>query len=324
METMPLFFYPSTLALVSDDEHYLNTITYLANKKNIALAVRSSTEAIQILTNYKSYLAHKNFFPHASKNSNLGKSQTTPISFDITMIAEMMNDLNRHQEISVIVIDLEISEIKIIELARACTHLPIRKILLAEFEKIDMKSLELNDNPLDRLICKSDKSLNDTFLYYIDELTLSYFREMTRPLLKHLESEHLTPLSDPAFIHFFTEYCLKNDVIEYYLIHTLGSFLCIDKHGYQFFFVMHTDHSIERWLTLNGNVKNELINDVNARKKIPFFGLKKDAWQTPINEWEEYSYPANLLEGRERYYWSSTKKEEQANQEPLPIFELCE
>ena len=213
---------------------------------------------------------------------------------------------------------------KILELAKACTHLPIRKILLAESERTDAEFSKSNDNIHDRSVCKNDKNLNDTLLCYIDELTLSYFCEMTRPLLKYLEAEHLTPLSDPIFIHFFTEYCIKNDVSEYYLIHTLGSFLCIDKYSYQFFFIMHTDYNIERWLTLNGNVKNALSNDVSTRKKISFFGLEKDAWQTPVNEWGEYSYPTNLLEGRQRYYWSSTKKGKEANQEPLPIFELFE
>jgi hypothetical protein len=47
------------------------------------------------------------------------------------MIAEMMNNPNRLQENSVIVIDLKITKMRIIQLAKSCIHLPIQKNTLA-------------------------------------------------------------------------------------------------------------------------------------------------------------------------------------------------
>ena len=126
-------------------------------------------------------------------------------------------------------------------------------------------------------------------------------------MLSYLETESKLPLSDQFFIDFFEKYCERNSIREFYLIDKQGSFLCIDNKGHRSYFILQTDRGIDAWLTLysadKGLSKDELAL-IADRKKIPFFGQGKEAWQIDSSQWSNYLYTANFLEGREQYFWA--------------------
>ena len=138
-------------------------------------------------------------------------------------------------------------------------------------------------------------------------------KKITAPLLAHLEAEGVTPLSDSVFVNFFLRYCEIKKIREYYLIDKQGSFLCIDDAGLHSFFVVHSDHSLDNWIK-NYNAEDELSSDllseINLRKKIPFFGMSKEAWNIPISEWKNYFFTPNPLSGRENYFWFNMGEED--------------
>ena len=306
MKTLPLFYYPNTWVLVDDNHTVLNTMTEAFSKKCAVKSFLSSEECLRFLKNYISPLSKYNFIESDINDENYGLSAKNPMNLDITKIAKLREDKHRHHEITVAILDYQMPIMNGLTLAERIQDFPIQKILLTG-DITEIKAIEgFNKNLIQKFIQKSSVSMLKDLDNYTEELSSRYFEHLTKPILAHIEAENKTALSDPVFIDFFEEHCRKNSIKEYYLVDKNGSFLCVDAEGKQSFLVVHTDKSMSEWLAV---YKNELhLSDVNMvaiseYKKIPFFGIEKEAWQIPSDEWEKYFYTASTLMGREKYYF---------------------
>jgi len=44
-----------------------------------------------------------------------------------------------------------------------------------------------------------------------------------------------------------------------------------------------------------------------------FFGIGKDPWEFSSADWHKYFYPADIIQDREKYYWSIINSKEEIN-----------
>lgn len=307
MKALPVFYYPTTWLWIDDDSLLLSSIPHIFTEHDHIKLFQSPKECLSFLHSYQPFLTKKSFLKSIMNDENYGVLQHTPIDFDITMLANIANDPSRHNEITTMIIDYNMPEMDGFSLAQACQSFPIKKILLTGKAKKEEAIIGFNKNLIHRFVQKGVTNLEHELIMQLKELSYQYFQEITTPLLSCLETENPLPLSDPIFIAFFKAYCKKYNVTEYYLIDKQGSFLCINNKREKFYFVIQTDHNIEAWLTIYGTEK-ELSDDqktlLQERKKIPFFGGGKEAWQVNPLNWPEHFYTPDILEGRVRYFWT--------------------
>ena len=168
-----------------------------------------------------------------------------------------------------------------------------------------------NNKLIDGFITKSDINLLRNLTDSIKLLEQQYFIELTKTIKNNLEISHSLPLSDPIFIDFFNEWIVANNIIEYYLIDKNGSFLTINSQNEQSYFIVHTDYSLNNLVNIYQEDEQlfQVINSFESRQKIPFFGQNISADDIAPRLWDNYLYKPNLLEGREKYYWCSIKRQ---------------
>lgn len=308
MQTLPLFYYPTKWVWVDDDSTLLDCMVGFFSEHNRILAFDSPTNCLQYLQKYRSPLSEKQFIQCNFEDENCGLLQYTPLNFNVTDIAKMVNDKHRYDEITALVIDYHMPEMDGFTLAQALKDLDVDKILLTG-QAQDQEAIHgLNDNLIHRFVRKGETDMEEKLLHYLKEMSYQYFQKKSAPLISLIEAENKLPLSDPAFINFFKKYCHDNQICEYYLIDKEGSYLCIDKKGNQSCLVIQTDNSIENWLTsysASASLSPKDLHFLQTKNKIPFFGVSKEAWQFETHEWASHFYPASILDGRERYYWAS-------------------
>lgn len=307
MKTLPLFYYPSTWIWVDDDHTLLRTMTETFSEQSAIKSFLSSQDCLNFLADYTSPLSKYNFIQSDLHDENYGLLTKNPMNFDVTQIAKLYEDKQRHNEATVIVIDYQMPVMNGLVLAEKIQSLPIQKILLTGNIQ-ETKAVEgFNNNLIQKFIQKTSVNMYDNLSNYAKELSLFYFEQITKPLLSYLETENKTPLSDPVFIDFFENHCDKNKINEYYLIDKHGSFLCVDEHGARSFVVMHSSKSIEQWLSVYSDEKSlskENVELIRKGKKIPFFGAGKEAWQISSDDWEKHLYNATPMIGREKYFFA--------------------
>jgi CheY-like chemotaxis protein len=265
---------------------------------------------LEFLTSNKSPLSKYTFLKSITSDENYGILQHTPIDFDITKLAQLADDINRHNEITVMIIDYHMPEMDGFSLAKACDQPLLQKILLTGKAQDSQAISGFNSNLIQRYIQKNESEMEEKLINYSKKLSSQYFRILTAPLLAFLEVDGLLPLSDKIFIEFFEGYCEKNKICEYYLIDKQGSFLCINDKGIRSCLVLQSEKGIDSWIETYGHEKEFSETDLAAlsnRTKIPFFGIGKEAWEFEDSSWQKHLYLANLLEGRNIYYWATVE-----------------
>lgn len=307
MNHLPLFYYPNKWIFVDDDQMLLDTVKEVFGGQNRIDTFRSVKECLLSLYSYQPPLKKYNFSSSNVEDEAYGSLQRIPGNFDITCIAEKLaNDPSRHNEITVLVLDYEMPGMNGLTLAKLVSNNSIKKILLTGKAQSDLPLEGLSKNLINKFLQKSDHEMGDKLINYLNELTFKYFQEASSNFLTHLETEAKIALSDQIFIEFFKDYCEKNKIIEFYIIDKQGSFLCIDDLGKKTCLVVQSEGSIDEWIKLHSDsVPENILNIIRTRQKISFFGIGKEAWQADQLQWEDHLYVPNILDGREKYFWTT-------------------
>lgn len=308
MRSLPLFYYSGTYLLVDDDSLMLSTLkeTIIGNGEIIRL-FSSPQDCLLYINDYHIPSSQYNFLSSNHDDENYGLLSRAPMDFNVTRIIDLLDNENRHNEITVMIIDYKMPLMDGISLSEKIKSFPIKKVLLTGTAKEDKVLEAFNNGLIQRFIQKASVSMHENLLNYVHELSMLYFSELTKPLLNYLETENKISLSDPVFIDFFENYCQENKIREFYLIDKQGSFLCIDENKRPSFLIIHTNTSIEQWLSIYKNepfLTSDDERSVKERRKIPFFGLGKEAWHVPAEEWKNHFYKSSVLFGREIYFYT--------------------
>lgn len=308
MLIQPLFYFPSTMIAVDDQPNTLLSVNLLFEKNYQMRTFQDPQNALDDLTNYRPPLSQIPFLRAATENMNSDLLENCPVDFNVLNIAQLAEYAERQKEISVLIIDFNMPGMNGLEVCRALQDTPMKKILLTGDSNYQEAIAAFNGRIIDHFIHKGSATLTEELTRSVQNLTTQYFYERSQALLAHLETYKPLPLSDPKFIAFFEAWCQKNTIREYYLMDRTGSFLCINAQGKTLHFVVHTDNTLNTFVDLyDDETRDELpalLQSVRDRQKIPFFGLGRSSWQVDISVWGQYFYSAEVLEGRENYYWT--------------------
>lgn len=189
MKTLPLFYYPTTWICVDDDHISLQTIGEIFSHENFIHLFSSSKDCLNFLKNYKSPSLKYNFISSDLNDENYGLLTKNPMSFDITKIAALQENRNRHEEITVSIIDYQMPEMNGLSLAEKMQSLPIQKILLTGNLEGTKAIDGFNNNLIQKYIQKASNDAYKNLSKYTKELSISYFEQLTKPLLTCLENE---------------------------------------------------------------------------------------------------------------------------------------
>lgn len=302
MDALPLIYYPTTWVLVDDDIAILYSLSELLGTHNRIKTFQSPKQCLEHFNSYTAFLEDIRFLNTKIEDETYDSQQNTPIDFNISLLSEIAASSERYNQVTAMVIDYEMPLMNGFLLADKLKQHPIYKILLTGRAQPEQAIEYFNKSIVQQFIQKGDPELLDSLIGIIREQTKRYFQRKTQPLLSILESEHPIPLSDKLFIQFFEDFCLKNNIEEYYLIDKQGSFLCIKRNGDLSILVVHSEYSLKKWLN-NYHDQTEInLSTVIRREKIPFFGIGKDLWQVEKNKINDCLYDTFSLSGRETYY----------------------
>lgn len=303
---LPLFQYPTTVVWLDDDELFLETIklTIKDSSKHKMFTQPQACEAY--FANLKNPISKTIFLHGEHDHENYDLLEHAPVDFDVTKIANLFNHPERHDEPSILVCDYNLPQTNGLEICKKLgKQQSLKKILLTGQAENQDAVTAFNNGLIDRFLRKDSQNLLNEVKGFLKVLMRQYFCDITKPLLSHLEADAVIPLSDPAFIVFFDNWCESNKIQEFYLIDKQGSFLAIDQAGKQHYFVTHTDKSLDKLINIYADnaASKALLQEVVQRTKIPFFGYGKQAWQFETNSWQQCFYSPNVFMGREKYYW---------------------
>lgn len=306
MKALPLFYVTPTVVWVEDNQLFLDAIRKHFKEKYYSMTFQDATQASNFLSSYKPPSQSINFTRELVESDIFDMPNHLPIDINLSEIAKLASNEALKNEIAVLVIDNNMPGINGLEICKQLKNAPFKKILLTGETSSNDVIDAFNQGVIDKFIAK-EKNAMDKLEKSVRYLSHQYFFDKTKNLLAHLEISRASPLSDSIFINHFLQWRAENQLEDFYLINKQGSFLLKNKKGNQIFFIVMSESTKEEFIKLNDEAPKTmmaLLSQVAKGEKIPFFGIGKESWELGYEEWEPYFYPANVLQGREKYYWT--------------------
>lgn len=309
---LPLFYFPPTICWVDDNQLFLDAAHQLFNEEYNCITFIDAKKAEEYLTTYKSPYSTINFAREFIESDLFNTHNHLPIDINISEIARLADMSEIQNELAILVIDNYMPYINGIDLCHKLKISTYKKILLTGQTSPRDAIDAFNEGIIDKFIEK-DKNVTDKLQNSIRDLSYLYFYEKTKNLLSHIETSRPSPLSDEVFIDFFYRWCESINCNEFYLINKQGSFLVKDKNGLSTYFIVMSEHDKNEFVNLNDDALDNvgyLLDQVTNGESIPFFGVGKECWEFNHSDWSNYFYPSKVIQGREKYYWSTIRKTE--------------
>lgn len=306
MTNLAIFSYPSTIVWVDDDSLFLRAITRSVCNGNEARKFNDAFACLAFFENYQPVLSSSMFLRGCLESEDYDSSEHMPVDLNAEAFATLRHHEKRMDDVSVMVVDYNMPNIKGLELCRRLKDVPIKKILLTgEVNHAEAVSA-FNEGLIDRFIRKDDPDLVEKLKTYIASLSQQYFVHHTKWLLSHLETGSALPISDPLFATFFKNWCDENHIQEYYMVDKQGNFMVVNDKQERFYFAIHTDRTLSTFIDLHKDEESvvDFIQLVEDRKLIPFFGPGRESWQEDESLWPSKFYVPGMVEGKEKYYWA--------------------
>jgi CheY-like chemotaxis protein len=304
MNALPYCYFPTEIVCIDDDEDTLKTLD---------------------LTLSKDEATYKFFDNPIDGLSYLNKTKPT-ILFDrlvtedkfpfdenaINSLYEEVYNPGRYEEISCLVVDQTMPELKGLDLCQKIDNPTIKKILLTGVSEENMAIEAFNNGIIDFYVRKHDTKSYDLLNEFIKKSRIQYFQSLTtttiQPILKnwHNYNRQSTALLEPAFVDYFDSLVKDHKIIEYYLLDIIGSFIFLDPNGNLSALFVFNDETLENnqdvvedIIYASKNLSPDLIDDLRSQKKTVCPPLFLGSSDTP----EKSIYPLTpLLNGQRRFY----------------------
>lgn len=307
-EIIPAFYFPTTVLFIDDDRGYLEGIqNKLRVNKYFPKFCYKGRQALEFLKNYQPDPCAQT----AMYWDDAGLDQRK-IEVDVPAIRQGIYNSDRFSEISLVVVDHFMPDIKGLELCKQLQDKPFKKLMLTGEADEKLAVEAFNQGIIDMFIRKNTPNFYQLLDEAIYQLQQKYFQEMSTIVLNSIIADPQFPniswLNDPVFPKLFKQICEENNVVEYYLTDTYGSYLLLNADAKPSWLAVKDESGMEGTYEIGRDSDTpfppEMLEEIKNRKKVLYLyedgGLTDDPEEAAIS-----LHPATKLEGKGTYYYAS-------------------
>jgi len=310
MQKLPICFFPTKTVIVDDNISFLKSIElHLNNEYSSCKLFNNYYEAIDyILKQYPK----NNWLSNYTNIIEEDKFQHRTIDFNVRDICNKIYDSNRFDTVVNLIVDYDMPGMNGLEFCKKLSNTKINKILLTgvadEKVAVDAFNKKLINCYIQKHFPDKYESLNTALKEGID----NYFEEISSTVIDaiNLDETRQSLLSEPVFIDIISKIVKQNNIVEYYLIGTEGSFLMLDSNGISSTFFIYSEVELELMISiidgslLDANIYNSLLN---KELMICYHDLEKIELPAS-NELNKYLRQANkIVINNKNYYFAYDK-----------------
>ena len=303
---LPIYLHPSLTVLIDDSDSFLKSLSFQLDPSLASKSFHDTRTALDWLDRQGKRPAEP---LHASFDTYPNSHEECNVAFDIEQIHRISFQQQRFNTPSVLVVDYSMPQMNGVQLCERLRHLPCKKILFtgAADEKVAVDAF--NRGLIDRYIKKSDDDALERLETEIIALQRKYFADQSDTLRDLLALHDYAFVSDPAIAALVRELVERFGIVEHYLYPTPGGILLYDGEGKARLLVIETEEGMTSHyeMALDNDAPPSLLAALQERCIIPYFrngdgdGMYSNAF---VTGWHKYCEPAQVCEGRQRYYWA--------------------
>lgn len=302
------YYHPTHISAVDDDVNLLNSIKHNLDLPSISLYT-SPQEAIDKIS-HDTYSANRVKTRLLKVTSLIDESSSENTNFAVALnlrgLHEEIYHNDRLKDISVIIVDYHMNDINGIELCERLQNHPSKKILLTGSKDKEKVAIEaFNKGIIHQYIDKSNKDFPTQLKHAVNSLQEAYFTSLSKELIPHLPISCTNLLLNPTYINLVRSLRTKTHAIEYYLLDTSGSMLFISENKNPTWLIIKGDSDLDAYAQIanENDASDDLIKDLQRRKKIPFFFSEED-YEQPVSQWNKFMFDCKTISGSQSLYYA--------------------
>lgn len=296
---IPGCYFPTKIAIIDDDDAFLQTLSfYLPGDHQL---FNRSNAALEALLGYRPQISDA-FWLKSNVEADIRDGMCDGVHeksliIDTSKMTEVLNNKEKYQDISVVIIDFKMPEVDGITILEALKNKPFKKILLTANGGSKLGVKAFNDGLIDYFIPKDEENLLGKLKNIVQKLKAEYFFNITQRLQEC--STHVAEINaNAALKNYFNELLIKRSICEFYLVDLAGAYILLDEQHKKHYFVMHTADQLQELAEIaeQDGASTDTIHQIKSGHRIPFFGQNKNYWEVPGREWGNYLYPSKAME----------------------------
>ncbi|MGD9153367.1 MAG: response regulator [Gammaproteobacteria bacterium] len=309
-------FYPTKVIVIDDQQSYLNRISLEIGKDIDIDCFAEAKEAVDFLKKQPKvdFLSSK-LLSSLKDRENIGDLENDYIeraytAINVFDIHKMIYNTDRFKQIIVIIVDYAMPEMDGLQVSEALKNIPFKIIMLTGKAPPDVVIKAFNAGFIHRYVSKDSSDFKKELENAIFDLQKAYFYESSETAIKSLAISPTSCLGDTKFAEFFNEFCRKENVVEYYLMNEAGSYLLLDMQGNPSILAVKTERDMSEYAEIarDYDAPQKITEALTSYKKLLFLFNEDDQYNVPIENWDDYSYPATKLKGdKDIFYYSHIK-----------------
>lgn len=305
--SLPIYHHPSLTVLIDDSDSFLRSIAFQLDPTLASKSFHDTRNALEWLCQQSDQAVHHEGALSASFDTYPRSLQQCNVAFDVDQIYRISFEPGRFMTPSVLVIDYSMPQMNGVELCEALHHLPCKKILFtgAADEKIAVEAF--NRGLIDRYIKKSDDDALERLESEIVALQKEYFETQSDTLRDLLALHDYSFVSDPAIEVLVREVAERHGIVEHYLYPNPSGILLYDGEGKARLLVIETDESMDSHYEMarDNDAPPSLLSALQERCIIAWFREGDGMYSNSFGSgWHKFCEPAQVCQGRRRYYWA--------------------
>ncbi|MES2203975.1 MAG: hypothetical protein V4496_02015 [Pseudomonadota bacterium] len=296
MYTIEAFYFPTQIILIDDDAGFLkilasklseNFLVKTFNNPNDALAYLQEKQSLQNIIN-----------PNTLVDEELEFGERYLSLSKMNALAE---NKTKYEMATVIISDYIMPEMNGVEFFEKISNVPVMKILLTGNADLDLALYAFNRGVVDKFLVKKSQKLLTEVEESIIACQHGFFRKYSYPLLSSLSLPNDSMLNTNALSTQLEKIIQDYDIVEYYLIDNIGSYLLITKTGKHIYFMCMIERQFDEYLNIanNGGASSDVIEKLKSKTHAPVF-LAEGDYKLSAQAWENIVYRFDKKDG---YYF---------------------
>ncbi len=299
-----LYYYPTNVMLVDDNKDFLSTLeqTLKLTSPHTQYSAYSDPHTALKEINEK-YNQQSRQHPTTAEPDQDSVSQL--ILETLNKGSNMKSSVNRSDEISVLVVDLDMPGIDGIEFCRNIKSPNIKKILLTGIATPSRVINAFNNADIHFYVNKSEKNMDALLSEAISRLQYEYFLDISSKVTSDAIVGSAPLFSDPALAEYFKDLWQALKIREFYFQPNPSRYSLELTDGNQALLLVCTDYEIKQHLQVleEENAPPYFIDSLASGKYIPYFTTADGYYEYGHPDAEYWlTYEADIIQGKQKYF----------------------
>ena len=247
-KALPCCFYPTEVVFVDDNKLFLDTLDLFFQSLGGAVIFKTfldPQEALNYINQKEKIEGKKALLNRVLKHVDTFQPNCYSLALNVSDLHCECYHAERFEQISVLIADYELkSKLNGLDVCKRILDTSIQKILFTGQNDMRLVIDAFNDGIIQRYVHKHEVQSFEKVARMVFDAQNRYFEEISRPIIKAIDSRIHYPLAlySSAFQKYWRELLARLDVVEYYLIEAVGSYLLITRSGQvKILFVQNVD-----------------------------------------------------------------------------------